>query len=152
MWKAPHRPAGEVTQSCNDGVVRIYSVSDAAAPGWQPKPVPTLKVTLRYQERTMGIQRYYAGMQNQVELRRVIRVPRAGDVTSQDIAVTEDDRQYRVDLVQAVQEVWPACVDLTLAAVEQVYDVSELDTEGTGERIATSASPPRNDKEGVRSV
>ena len=152
MWKAPHRPAGEVTQGFNDGVVRIFSVSDAAAPGWQPKPVPKLKVTLRYQERTMGIQRYYAAQQNQVELRRVIRVPRAGDVTSQDIAVTEDGRQYRVDLVQAVQEVWPASVDLTLAAVEQVYDVSELDTEGTGERIATSASPLRNDKEGAHSV
>lgn len=130
MWKAPHRPAGEVTQSFNDGIVRIYSVSDAAAPGWQPKPMPKLKVTLRYQERTMGIQRYYAGMQNQVALRRVIRVPRAGDVTSQDIAVTEGGRQYRVDLVQAVQEAWPASVDLTLAAVEQVYDVSESDTGG----------------------
>lgn len=152
MWKAPHRPAGEVTQGFNDGLVRIYSISDAAAPGWQPKPAPKLKVTLRYQERTMGIQRYYAGMQNQVELRRVIRVPRAGDVSSQDVAVTEDGRQYQVNLVQGVQDVWPASVDLTLAAVEQVYDVSELDTEGTGERIATSASPPRNDREEARSV
>lgn len=128
MWRAPHRPRGEITQSFNDGIVRIFSVSDGAAPGWQPRPVPQHKSTMRYQERIMGIQRYYAGMQNQVELRRVIRVPRAGNVSSQDLAVTEDGHQYRVDLVQAVQEVWPACVDLTLAAVEQVYDLFKLDT------------------------
>lgn len=128
MWKAPHRPSGEVTQSFNDGIVRIFSVSDGAAPGWQPKPVAELKLTLRYQERALGIQRYYAGMQNQIELRRVIRVPRTGSVSSQDLAVTEDDQQYRVDLVQSVTEVWPACVDLTLAAVKQNYDVSNPDT------------------------
>lgn len=132
MWKAPNRPSGEVTQSFNDGIVRIFSVSDGAAPGWQPKPAAELKLTLRYQERALGIQRYYAGMQNQIELRRVIRVPRTGRVSSQDLAVTEDGQQYRVDLVQSIQEAYPPCADLTLAAVRQKFDVSGLDTSDGG--------------------
>ena len=59
----------------------------------------------------------------------MIRTPRAGHVSSQDIAVTEDGTQYRIDLVQSVDNVWPACQDLTLAKIEQVYD---LDGEEAG--------------------
>lgn len=133
MWKAPNRPAGEVTQSFNDGIVKIYSLTDGAKPGWQPKPVPALKVSLRYQERVLGIQRFYTGMQNQIEIRRVVRVPRTGNVSTQDIAVTEDGEQYRVDLVQGVQNVYPPCVDLTLAVPKQIFDVSDSDTHPEGE-------------------
>ena len=43
-WKAPYRPSNQVTQSYNDGVVTIYSVEDAARPGYQPEP----KLTKRF--------------------------------------------------------------------------------------------------------
>ena len=46
---------------------------------------------------------------------------RAGNVTSQDVAITEDGRQYRIDLVQSVDEVYPPSVDLTLSKVEQEF-------------------------------
>ena len=44
-------------------------------------------------------------------------------MSNQDIAVTEDGTQYRIDLVQSVDNVWPACQDLTLAKIEQQYDL-----------------------------
>ena len=44
-----------------------------------------------------------------------------GRISTQDVAVTEDGRQYRVDWVQSVRDVYPPSVDLTLAAVEQGY-------------------------------
>ena len=50
-----------------------------------------------------------------------MRVPKGPDISSQDIAVTEDGRQYRIDLVQLADGVWPPSLDLTLAKVEQVY-------------------------------
>ena len=127
-WKAPYRPSNEVTQSYNSGVVTVYAVTDSARPGYQPVEQLTEKIKLRYEEQRLGIQRYYNAMQNQIQVERVIRTPRHGQITNQDVAITEDGRQYRIDLVQTVQNVWPASQDLTLAKIEQIYDVSESDT------------------------
>ena len=125
-WKAPYRPRTDngVTQNFGDGVVSIYTVKDVAKPGYQPKLQTTLKCKLRYEEQRLGIQRYYSGRQNQVEIERVLRVPRYGGITNQDVAVTEDGRQFRVDMVQNVTDVYPASLDITLAKIEQEIEVS----------------------------
>lgn len=123
-WKAPTRPRADngITQCYDDGIVKIYTVTDIAKPGYQPVPSLTLKCTLRYEEQRLGIQRYYSGQQNQIQIERVIRTPRYGDVNNQDVAVTEDGKQYRIDLVQNATEVYPPSIDITLAKVEQEYD------------------------------
>lgn len=124
-WKAPYRPKSDnrVTQNFCDGIVKIYSVTDGAQPGYQPRPVLVLKCTLRYEEQRLGIQRYYAGQQNQIQIERVIRTLWYGSVTNQDIAVTEDDKQYSINLVQSVSDVYPASQDITLAKIEQKFEV-----------------------------
>ena len=126
-WRAPTRPRDDngVSQNFCDGVVTIYTVKDTAQPGYKPVEKLTKKIALRYEEQRLGIQRYYSGSQNQVEIERVIRTPRAGNVSNQDVAVTEDGRQYRVEMVQNVLGVYPACVDITLAKIEQEYDIPE---------------------------
>ena len=125
MWQKPHRPTGEVTQNFSDGIVTIYSIRNTAAPGRKPVEALTEKAALRYEERRMGIQRYYAGSQNQTKIQRVIRTPRAANVNSQDIAVTEDGRRYRIDLVQTTQDVFPPSQDLTLVELTQEYEVAQ---------------------------
>ncbi len=135
-WKAPYRPAGEITQPFEDGLVDIYTATDEAVPGYQPKPKLTHKVKLRYEERRLGIQRYYTGMQNQVNIQRVIRVPRSVPVSSQDVARTEDGTYYRIDLVQAALDVYPPSVDLTLAKVAQDFEiVHKMDKEEAGHDV-----------------
>ena len=124
MRKTPFRPDDRrITQSYRDGVVRIYTVTDGAAPGYQPRPVLTLLETLFYQERRVGLQRYYAGRQAQVEVERVIRTQLRPAVKPQCVAVTEDDEQYGIELVQQVQDVYPPSIDLTLVRIEQKYEV-----------------------------
>lgn len=125
-WKAPYRPRndGTVTQSYNDGVVTICCVTDAAKPGFKPQPSLALKMELRYEERRLGLQRYYEGRQNQVQIERVLRVPQRPGLSSQDVAITEDGEQYRIDLVQTATDVYPPSMDLTLARVDQKYEVS----------------------------
>lgn len=121
-WKAPVRPRTDngVTQNYNDGVVAIIAVVDTAKPGYQPQPgKPQVKYTLRYEERRLGVQRYYSSLQNQIQLDRVIRVPRVAGITTQDFAVTEDKQAYRIDLVQSVMDVYPPSLDLTLTKIEQ---------------------------------
>lgn len=123
MWKAPKRPGNEISQTFNDGVVTIYEVKDIAPPGYAPDEELVPKVKVGYSERQLGIQRYYAGRQNQVQIERVIRVQRGISVDSQDVAITEDGHQYRIDMVQAVMDVYPACLDLTLAKIDHEYEV-----------------------------
>lgn len=95
-------------------------MTDGAEGGLKPQPVLAEKLKLCYQERKLGIKRYYDAKQNQIHAERVIRVPKAPTpINNQDAARTEDGRYYRIDLVQAVLDVFPPSLDLTLAAYEQ---------------------------------
>ena len=123
QWKAPHRPDNEITQEMNSGVVKIYSVEDSAQPGYQPKPALKHKLTLRYEEQRLGINRLYLSRQNQAEIEKVIRVPRRDSISNQDVAILENGSQYSIDYAQTVQDVYPPCLDLSLVKVEQNYEV-----------------------------
>lgn len=119
--KAPFRPKTDngITQNLNDGKITIYNAKDNAQPGYYPQISLSPKVKLSYEERSLVIQRDYAGSQNQKEIKRVIRVPKRPDVTNQDVAQTEDGTYYRIDLVRNVVDVYPPCMDLTLAKYTQ---------------------------------
>ncbi|MCI8527261.1 MAG: hypothetical protein HFF17_15425 [Oscillospiraceae bacterium] len=132
MRQMPFRPGNEISQSYNSGVVTVYRVTDGARPGFAPAPVLEKKAVLRYEEQRLGLTRLYLSRQNQVRVEKVIRVPRGPEVSSRDVAVTEDGRQYRIDAVQLADRVRPPSLDLTLTKAEQVYDVSKSDTEEGG--------------------
>lgn len=122
MRKTPFRPTNEISQQFNDGMVKIYTVTDRALPGHQPKEELELKYSLAFEERALGINRLYLSRQNQAEVERVIRVQRV-NISTQDVAITHDGKQYKVDTVQAVQGVYPPSLDLSLRAVEQNFEV-----------------------------
>ena len=132
MRQMPFRPGNEISQSYNSGVVTVYRVTDGARPGFASAPVLEKKAVLRYEEQRLGLTRLYLSRQNQVRVEKVIRVPRGPEVSSRDVAVTEDGRQYRIDAVQLADRVRPPSLDLTLTKAEQVYDVSKSDTEEGG--------------------
>lgn len=127
MYQRPNRPTHDITQPFNSGIVKIYALTNIAAPGYAPRMALKEKVTLRYEEMRLGINRYYQAMQNNIQIERVIRCPRWGDVTNQDVAITEDGKQYRIDLLQSVDDVYPACIDVSLTKIEQVFEVAEND-------------------------
>ena len=123
MWKAPDRKKGEVSQSFNDGIVQICRTTDGGAAGYRPKQVLKEKFVLRFAEQRLGINRLYQSRQNQVEIARVIRVQKAGEISTQDVAVI-GGTQYRIDTVQAVLDVYPPCLDLALVWITQEYEVT----------------------------
>lgn len=123
-WKKPNRPNNEISKTYNDGIVTICEVEDKAEPGYKPNPEATPKIKLRYEEQRLGINRAFLGRQIQVEIDRVMRVPKANkSINPQDVAVTEDGRQYRIELVQTVSDVYPPSLDLTLSRIVQKYEV-----------------------------
>ena len=97
-----NRKNNKISQQYSDGVVNIYSVADTARPGLKPEETLTPKIKLFYEEQRLGINRYYSAMQNQVEASRVIRTPRAGGISNQDIAITEDGKIGRASCRERV--------------------------------------------------
>lgn len=125
MRQNPFRAGNEISQPFNSGVASIYRVTDMGEPGYAPVPRLELRVKLHYEELKLGLIRFYSAKQNQVKVERVLRVPRRPDISPQDVAVTEDRKQYRIELVQMAEGVYPPSLDLTLGAVEQIYELPE---------------------------
>lgn len=109
-------------QTFNDGVVKIYSVRDESELGEAPEPKLTLKCTLRFKRRTVGVKRYWAAKQENAQADQLIRVAGLASVSTQDIAVV-DGVQYRIRQVQFPEDAQTPVMDLTLERVEQVYAV-----------------------------
>lgn len=119
-WKAPRRPEHKVTQAFNDGELTVYRVTDEAKPGYLPEEKLTKIVSLPYEQRKVGLYRYYQARQDQSRIQRVLRVPQpAQEITNLNKVITEDGREYRIDLVQTVPDVYPKSLDLTLADYRQ---------------------------------
>ena len=57
-YRLPNRERNVISQTYNDGVVRIYSTEDAADPGRMPIEQQTLKATLMYAEQRVGATRF----------------------------------------------------------------------------------------------
>lgn len=127
MWQAPNRPNQEISQTYNDGLVTICSVENIAKPGYQPVEGLQKKLVLRYEEQRLGINRLYLSRQNQVELEKVLRIPYWEGISSQDVAVLADGRQYRIDTIQNVSGVYPPSLDISLSKIEQNYKTAQKD-------------------------
>lgn len=130
MRQTPFRAGNEISQPFNSGVVSIYRLTDVGEPGYAPVPRLDLRVRLHYEERKLGLIRYFSASQNQVKVEKVLRVPRRAEISPQDVAVTQDGRQYRIELIQMAEGVYPPSLDLTLGTIEQVYELPEEGSHG----------------------
>lgn len=114
-----------LTQSFNDGVVNIYIVDNVAEAGNLPKQVLTIKVSvLHYEERTVGMSRFYTAMQNQVKVEQMLRVLRIDSVSTQDVAIPKDGKQYEIVQIQYPKDVEPPVMDLSLERLEVDYEIN----------------------------
>lgn len=109
----------------NDGVLAVYALKNSVIGGG--KPVSQLVVKqplLRYEERTVGMNRYWSGLQNKVRVDWMVRVQRIKSISTQDIAIRHDGEQYKIVQIQYPHDVEPACMDLSLERVTERYAVN----------------------------
>jgi hypothetical protein len=111
------------TQSFNGGVVKIYEVTNTASPGGMPVEGLSLKQTLRYKERAVGLTRRNFARQDNVVIKYVLRCPRVRNVSAQDVAIPNDGKQYRIWDVQYPEDIDPPVMDLTLEEMRAEYDI-----------------------------
>ena len=76
---------------------------------------------LRYDERTVGIKRFYTAMQADTRIDRLIRCPRLDSVSVHDVVMIGGE-QYDAEQVQYPTEVKPPSMDITLRRLEVRYE------------------------------
>ena len=110
-------------QAFNDGVLAVYSISRN---GDGSETLTEKYGLLRYAERTVGISRYYKAKQENVEISLLLRIHRLEDISTQDVVVLSDRRQFNIRQVQYPQDIMPPCCDLSLERVTHDYDVDKV--------------------------
>ena len=110
-------------QAYPDGIVRIYRMANSAGAGGMPNASLTLAETLPYRQKTVGVTRYFNGLQADYAIDNRIRTPRRDGVTTQDVAETHDGTRYWIRQVQYPEDVAPPCMDLSLERQANTGDV-----------------------------
>ena len=110
----------------DDGVCRIYTVTDSAENGEMPNP--TLHeygdYEWAFEDRMISYSRQYAAMGVDQQIDRIIRIWRT-PVRIGDVVVIGDE-QYRIDNVQpTLDDDGLKVVDLTLRRLEANYDIAQ---------------------------
>lgn len=108
------------------GRLTLYRLHDTAPKGMMPHEQLVQLSEEYYEERTVGVTRYYAaqGANNRVDA--LVRIWRLDTVQTNDYAVLEDGNQYRIDFIQhTLDEDGLAVSDLTLVRLEDFYDIAE---------------------------
>lgn len=100
-------PGNKATfETFNDGVVSICEIDEDGNPG-------TELGRFRYQERTVGIKRYYEAMTNKVQIDRLIRIQHQHWMSTEYLAVI-NGQVYEIVQVQTVPDTMPKSNDLSL--------------------------------------
>lgn len=120
--KNPFRPGSEISQAYNDGIAKIYTITDGAKIGYQPELKASLIYTLPFAERVLGINRLFLGRQNRIEIAKVLRIPRV-EVSVLDLVRLHDGKWYSVNSVQSVEGIFPPSLDLSLVTESRKIEV-----------------------------
>lgn len=92
--------------SFNDGICDIYTDDENG------KRVDKYK-KLGFSNRVLGFKRYFEAAANQININRVIRIPKLKNIDNYDY-VEIDEVKYSVKMVQEIYDTNPPSVDLTL--------------------------------------
>ena len=117
-------PKRTIIQTYNDGICQICEVTNIADPGEMPKDGLKEKIKLRFEERTVGMNRFWTAMQAHARVDMLIRTPRIRSVNNFDIVVLSDGEQYEIKQIQYPKDVEPPSMDLSLTRLETKYEVN----------------------------
>lgn len=106
----------------DSGIAVIYAVENASDRGAYPVERVTLKSTECFENRTVGMSRYYAAKHANVTVDRVIRIWRNASVTTQDVVKIDGDFYIIQQVQDASDKDELPVTDLTLERTVQRYD------------------------------
>lgn len=100
-----------IFETFNDGVCSVCEIDEDGNAGKG-------KVAIRFQERTVGIKRYYEAMTNKVQIDRLIRIHWQSWMSTEYMVII-DGKTYEIVQVQTIPDALPKCNDVSLRLVRQ---------------------------------
>lgn len=110
-------------QTFTDGLATFHHVKNDAGKGNLPKYTMEEFLSVPFTEKKIGDVRYYAAMQADSKISKVIRIPRVGGIepAGDIVTISGDDRQYRVQKTARNTMTTPESLDVTLEVSKQSY-------------------------------
>lgn len=90
----------------NDGICSFCEIDDDGNAG-------AVKAAIRYQERTIGVTRFYEAMTAKVQVDRLIRIPAQPWMTTEYLAVIGSE-VFEIKQVQKINDTLPKTDDISL--------------------------------------
>lgn len=100
----------EKIQTFNSGIVRLAYILQGERLRYKGNP-------LRYNERTVGLRRFFQADQVGRKISKVIRVPKIKDISENDVAIINNN-QYSIVQMQNIDDTKPKCWQLTLEKIK----------------------------------
>ena len=109
----------------DDGMLKIYTVSNEAEPGCMPVEKLVLKQEYYYHTEQIGVTRYFSALEADQQVQAVVDVPGWEDIKTTDYALLDSDTEpLKVSFVQtAYDEENLKMTRLTLTKVEMNYEL-----------------------------
>lgn len=119
----------------DDGILTIYKTENIAEPGAKPVIGLVQKDQYYFSFGDIGITRYYTAMQAKQQIEQVVNIPGWGDVSTLDICVLEDGRQYRIVMRQPTHDDDGLRITrLSLERMDESYAVKTESDPGTASK------------------
>jgi hypothetical protein len=81
---------------------------------------------LHYEERIVGMSRFWAASQDNTKIERLLRTPKRMNVMRGDAAIPIDGLQYEIKQIQYPRDA-PLSMDLSLERLEATYEFAETE-------------------------
>lgn len=105
------------SQPFTDGYIEIVHRVRNAPDGWMPTYTEETVQQVRFQERTVGVTRYYSALHNDEHVAIVVRIPEIEFDEDDDILVYNNrynGKKFSVISYQTPENVYPRVIDLSL--------------------------------------
>ena len=113
----------------DDGILKVCGVTNTAESGDKPKYELTEKARFYFSFDVLGIQRYFTALEAKAELSHVVNIPGWNELDPRDIVVLEDDKQYRLAMVQPMKDDNGLRITkLSLERISECYEFAEDQT------------------------
>lgn len=106
----------------NNGVVEIFRVENMADEGDRIQEKLVLYNKYNFGNRSIGMQRQYLAMQNDVNIKKLIRIPTTDSTINTQMIAVINGTQYTIQQVQEVDDAMLNHLILTLTDVEDDYE------------------------------
>jgi hypothetical protein len=121
-------------QTFTDGLAVFYRVKNEAGKGDRPKYTMEEFLRVPFTEKKVGDVRYYAAMQADSRISKVVRIPRVSGIqpSGDIVTLSGDDRQYKVQKVARNTMTTPESLDVTLEISKTQYKTEVAEGDSTG--------------------